>query len=504
MLGDIIRTLIVCLVTLAQGASLPDQASEELLGELPEGSRPNQVTMAVSAVGRHVAWLGKQGPAPSVFVNGRPVSGPAVEDIDEIAVSPLGDHVAWSGKRGKSWLAILDGQPVASEYGSVDNLAFAPDGRLTFVARRMDKTHVLIVDGKESGPAAREMGRPIFSEIGNRIAHAARLADGWHFVIDGVPGPFIPFNTRVVGEPRGFFSLDGTRFAYVAGSGKVHVVVDGTRGPEFDSVLLGPPSFSPKGSRHAYVGVNEGFRGGSRGTVVVDGVPGPVSEIAVKSAGPTLGGVTIPAFDSEGGHVVHASLRAEDEWVVIIDGKAVPGFVVSGIQTGPLFDPTGKWVLLGYTGKGDEMRAVEVREGKVVRTFPTERGLNFAERLSFSRTGDRIAYVLGRGGVMFSMAGAEGPAQRRAVVDGVEQATYDCEALDELQFSADGQGVAYRVKLKDGIRVGKSFVVFNGSVGRQYDQVFRGTLSFQAGGRLSYTARDGRRLVRVTHSLKKP
>ncbi len=105
---------------------------------------------------------------------------------------------------------------------------------------------------------------------------------------------------------------------------------------------------------------------------------------------------------------------------------------------------------------------------------------------------------------MFSMGGGEGPAQRRAVVDGVEQATYDCDALDELQFSADGHDVAYRVALKSGIRLGKSFVVFNGREGRQYDQVFKGTLSFQAGGRLGYTARDGRRLVRVTHSPKTP
>ena len=129
MLSDIVRTLIF-LVALAQGASLPGEATEELLGELPEGSRVNQVTMAVSAAGYHVAWVGKQGLAPSVFVNGRPVPGPTVEDIGDIALNSLGDHVAWTAKRGKSWFAILDGQPVGSEFSSVEHLAFAPDGRL--------------------------------------------------------------------------------------------------------------------------------------------------------------------------------------------------------------------------------------------------------------------------------------------------------------------------------------------------------------------------------------
>ncbi len=103
MLSDIVRMLIF-LVALAQGASLPGEATEELLGELPEGSRVNQVTMAVSAAGYHVAWVGKQGLAPSVFVNGRPVPGPTVEDIGDIALNSLGDHVAWteSGARAGS------------------------------------------------------------------------------------------------------------------------------------------------------------------------------------------------------------------------------------------------------------------------------------------------------------------------------------------------------------------------------------------------------------------
>ncbi len=501
MLSDIIRTLVICLAALAQGASLPG-ATEELLGELREGSRPNQVDVVVSRAGRHVAWAGKQGATDAVFVNGRPVSGPGFADIGQIALSPLGDRVAWSGKRNKSWLVILDGQPVGFEYESVDQLAFAPDGRLTFIARRADRTWVLVVDGKESGPAAREMGRPIFSPQGNRVAVAARLADGWHFVIDGVSGPFIPFNTRVVGEPKGVFSLDGSRFAYVGGSGKVHVVVDGTRGPEFDWVVLDLSSFSPKGSRYGYVGVNvEGFKSRQRGTVVVDGVPGTVSEIGVNSDGKSLGGVTPPAFDTEGAHVVHAVQQGEDEWGVVVDGKAVAGFVVSGIQTGPLFDPKGRWVLLGHIRKGGETQVVEVRDGRIVRSFLTERGLTFAERLTFSRNGDRIAYVIGRGGVMFSMMGEEGiAARRRAVVDGVEHATYDCTKLDELQFSADGQGVAYRVNgLNAGaLKLGKSLVVVNGREGRHYDAVYTNTLSFDGAEKATYTARDGRRLVRVT------
>lgn len=484
----------------AQEAVSPAEAHEELLGELPEGTRLIRLNLVVSRAGRHAAWVAKQGVAETVVVNGRPVAGPVFEEIDRIVISYAGDHVAWSGKRGKSWVVILDGQPVGPEYDSVEHLAFAPDGRLTFVARRTDKTGILVVDGKEIGPAAREMARPLFSPLGRRIAQAVRLADGWHFAIDGVPGPVIPFNTRVVGEPQGVFSLDGAHFAYGAGSGNVHVVADGTAGPEFNWVVLGLP-FSPKGPRHAYVGVNtKGFKSLQRGTVVVDGVPGPVSEIGVKSDGRSLGGVTPPAFDSEGAHVVYAAMRGDDEWSVMLDGKPVPGFVVSGVQAGPVFDPRGQWALIGYSGKGDTLRVVEARDGKVVRSFPTERGLNFAERLTFSRSGDRIAYVLGRGGVMFSMAGGEGRAQRRVVVDGVEHATYDCNELDALQFSADGGSVAYRVNgLKAGaVKAGQSLAVLNGRGGRHYDEIFKDTLSFQADGRLSYTARDGRRMVRVT------
>ena len=198
----------------AQDAVSPAEAHEELLGELPEGSRLFRLNLVVSRAGRHAAWVAKQGVAETVVVNGRPVPGPVVEDIDHIVISYAGDHVAWSGKRGKSWVVILDGQPVGPEYESVEHLAFAPDGRLTFVARRTDKTGIL-----------------------------------------------------------------------------------------------------------------------------VDGVPGPASEIGVKSDGGTLGGVTLPPFDSEGAHVIYAAMRGEDEWSVMLDGKPVPGFAVSGLQIGPVFDP---------------------------------------------------------------------------------------------------------------------------------------------------------------------
>ena len=173
---------------------------------------------------------------------------------------------------------------------------------------------------------------------------------------------------------------------------------------------------------------------------------------------------------------------------------------------GPLLDPAGKWALLGYTGKGDAARFVEVRDGKVVRTLPVEKGVNFAGATDLQPNWDIVSPTSSAAAASCSQWAAE-RGRRNDARSWMASNRRPMTAMPSTSSSSARTGTSCCVP-RSAEKWNQAWQELRrlqcGREGRQYDQVFKGTLSFQAGGRLGYTARDGRRLVRVTHSPKTP
>lgn len=520
----------VSLAALGQAQPGAAPVEEQLIGEVDPRTRLAFLDFAISPDGRRIAWKGKQPAGSAVVLNGTP--GPTFRDVAGIALGPGGSPVAYRAKQAGKWVVVRDGEPIGGTHEYIEGPSFAPDGRVVYLAGRGGgRDTVLMIDGQPHALAALEATNPIFSlqaylaemldgavaaaasdpaapagaalaalaREGGRMAHAARLPDGWHMVIDGVPGPAHPGVDRqqVAGRtlPRALFSWNGERLAYmVTAKGRGAIVVDGKEHSSYSRVL--GFRFSADSKRYAYVAI-EGAGGGARGRIVIDGEPGPVFRQPGPESQP--GGVTRPSFSWDGAHVAYAAQKSKDSALVLVDHVSLPGLALQSVLAGPSYGPGGRLALLGWQEEGGKPRIVEVVDGKIVRGFASERGMNFAEQITFSPDGARLAYVLGRGGAMFMMGGNAGRARRRVVVDGVEGTTYDADDLADLTWRGDGASLAYRVRRLKG---GKDFVVLDGQAGPQYDEVFAGRLRIDDQGRAVYLARSDRRLLRVVQAAR--
>jgi len=127
---------------------------------------------------------------------------------------------------GKQWL--VSGADVGTRFDVVDQeaIAFSPDGsRLAYAA--MEAGVWWIVIGPEQLGPWNDVSEPRFSGDGRHFAFLAQAADGWHAVVDGIPGSAF----EAIQPHTLQFSPDGQRVALVARSGGCAVVVvDGVPG----------------------------------------------------------------------------------------------------------------------------------------------------------------------------------------------------------------------------------------------------------------------------------
>src|SRR5207249_3633928 len=120
------------------------------------------------------------------------------------------------------------------------SLAFTPDGRAEFVARRSGTWHV-VIDGAP-GPAFSGIGREsvVFSPDGRRHAYSAQTPGGRQVVV--VDGEVGRDHDHIIGRPA--FSLDGRHVAYgVEDAANQSVVEDGSQGPAFSAISPSGPTF---------------------------------------------------------------------------------------------------------------------------------------------------------------------------------------------------------------------------------------------------------------------
>jgi hypothetical protein len=108
---------------------------------------------------------------------------------------------------------------------------------VAFLALRQGAVR-LVLDGLEH--PYDDLGVPVFSPDGQRLAFSVREGDRWYVDVDGERGPAFDYIGPLwlyVGTP--IFSADGSRVAYAGQRDEKWVaVVDGQAGQPFDVIML--------------------------------------------------------------------------------------------------------------------------------------------------------------------------------------------------------------------------------------------------------------------------
>jgi hypothetical protein len=306
----------------------------------------------------------------------------------------------------------------------VSSLAFAPDGRLGYVALS-GSSMLVVLDGIE-GPQFDEVYRLVFSADGGHVAYAAARGRLTTCLVDGVAqGSYDGVGPLV-------FSPDGDRLMYGVERGKKFaVVVDGTPEGEF-SVPPAGHVFSPDGTRYAYLTIAKRALRGERWCCVVDGVPGPEFD-AIESR---------PVFSFDGDRFAYVA-RRDDAWFAVVDGSPKPSFVR---VFHPTFSTAGHFVYLGFDSRESVSVVVDGRTGPTFERLAGTPSTTAQHRdaveptyFAFSPDGTHIAYT-----------GMKRGSGARPVVDDVVGPAYEMvtfPAVDDRRatFYGSRDGYVHRV-----------------------------------------------------------
>jgi hypothetical protein len=285
--------------------------------------------------------------------------------------------------------------------------------------------------------------------------------------------------------------------------------------------LFSEPVFSPDGSRVAFAEVEfKGTKGFSlapeyAGRVYVEDKPGPAYTvrggtgqpileangfpIIVRGLYPAWAGVSAPVFSPDSRHVAYAARRAKDDYFIMLDGAPQPGPRLEWFLGGPVFSPDSQHVACVGHAEG---QTVVVLDGTITARLPGTKD-DFAELLTFSPDGHRLAFVTGTAEPAY-WTGENMRARRRVVVDGVPGRQYDATSFERLVFSADSRHVAYIVYAHGPFTFPpKAVAVLDGQESRIYDVVYPKTLRFSGADCVSYVAIDEERAIfRVTQTAR--
>jgi hypothetical protein len=282
-----------------------------------------------------------------------------------IGPAPTGSRwagVRMSRKAGDPAVLFLDGKEVP-EALDPEEVIFSPDGKRYMAICRNNVTRVrfVVVDGKK-GPDYQSIvqGLSRFTPDSSRAIYVGMALGKHHVVVDNQPSAEGYVQITGSNENRLVVSKKGGRFGYVAGDGSgvnQFLSVDGKPIPlNGRTIVPDSLSFSPDGSRYAYVASQRGAPGsfGPTLVLVVDGKD--------LSTGVALGEFVVPnagqirewwanqwglqakhyVFSPDGRHVVYTGIRDKQTWM-FVDGKAL--IVAAGNTTSfPSWTPDSKHV----------------------------------------------------------------------------------------------------------------------------------------------------------------
>jgi hypothetical protein len=285
---------------------------------------------------------------------------------------------------------------------TLSSLAFAPDGRLGYVALQSSGM-VAVVDGVE-GPRFDAIEPQLaFSPDGGHLAYPARLGRQMTCVVDGVAQE--PYDR--VGRPA--FSPDGARMAYAAERGRrLSLVVDGS--PEGD--YSEPPrayGFSPDGEHCAYLTKTKRALRGDRWCCVVDGMPGPEFD-TIES---------LPVFSPRGDRLAYVARQGRESFVVV-DGSSGPAF--AWVRS-PSFSAAGR--LAYVVGASEESGCAVVLEDRAGPTFEELVTASVAPEATWPELPEERWFAFSPDGLHLAYAGAQRGLGARPVADGAVGPAYE-------------------------------------------------------------------------------
>ncbi len=459
------------------------------------GPVPAVVSLLLTADRRHVAYAVPEGERKRVYFDGR-VAGPDFDGVfvnDSFVRGADGERLAYAvvkedkpcttcGPQGK-WRAVVDGQP-GPVYDKISRIDFSPNGKhfaYGAVTRLEDlDAWNLIVDGRETPLPYEAISHqsPKYTRDG-RLVYVAKKGEKTVVVVDGREGA----EFDKVGTPIPVIGPGGTDIAYVARNyGEAErVILNGTAGPGFDEIPPASLIFSDAGGRFAYGGRKEN----GKWCAVLDGVEQSEYDQVDRLA-----------FSADGKRFAYQAKKAGG-WVLVVDGKEAIACEEFS-KDAPLFSPDGtrlaqgarvdgRWRMLVWSGAGEDIETpggdfpggaglpVFGRDGRALafvaslgkkRVVVKEggRGPEFdaVAQLTLSPDGTRIAYEAGR-------FYPDEPSRKDTwfpVLDGEALPEHDGLTRGTLVFSADSRHFAYAVAKGD-----KRSVIVNGEPGPDYRSI---------------------------------
>jgi Tol biopolymer transport system component len=333
---------------------------------------------------------------------------------DMICFSPDGKQVAYRGlKAGK--YAVWINKAKGADYTMVDCLVFNRDNKASYRAA-MGQSWQIVIGGSPVGTPMPFVGVPIFSPDGKKVAYEASRGQGvktdktaWHVITAGSKGA--DFQTAL--PPS--WSGDGSITGY-----KVRIGKDGTAQRAFHTVnacvvgtTVGPECeetsnvfFAPKGKRWLYK-----MRSQDQWTMMVDG----------KAEGGNWATISDPVWSPDGTKYLVIAANDLEKGAVIVNGKKEGEH--PGVQR-PFWSPDSKDY--GFVFRSPEGARVRLGE-KVSDPFPD------VGQPTVSLQGDATAF----------------PARAKkgwSMVFGGRVGADDLNTIQPAVWSPDGKHVAYRAQ----------------------------------------------------------
>jgi hypothetical protein len=246
-------------------------------------NNPPQMHVAWSADGKRFAYIQQNTPNPgvTVMVNGKPM-GPTYNSASGPMWSPDGSRLAYVGNSPTGSFPVIDGQELEG-FNWVKEFQWSPDGK-RYAFYGANSTGIwMMVDGKQQPKALGFTADALrFSPDGKHVAYGAQTTvANYQPVVDLVMKPHIlsTFHARILNNRN---------------------------------IILPVFSYSPDGSRVAYVGATDVM---NKAAVWVDGVAhqGPMASYFH------------PNWSPDSKHFA-AVISTGTAWVIMIDGKLSPGY----------------------------------------------------------------------------------------------------------------------------------------------------------------------------------